>query len=111
MPGKLMTLELNTGLQQTLCEAVRLYAEAAYPPGGSECAQVARESLLSAASSIDEQCADTGYARVSRRLRTQLKSALEYFTEVNAANGNDVSGQVEQLRAILASNAKKLDEL
>lgn len=107
MAGKLMTLELDTGLQQTLCEAVRLYAEAAYPPGGSECAQVARESLLTAASSIHEQCAENGHAEVSRRLRVQLKSALDYFAEVNAANGKDVCSAVEQLQAILASSSKK----
>jgi hypothetical protein len=65
-----------------LCEAIRLYAHAAYPPGGSECAQSARESLLLTIEKLTssyDPVANTGM--MSRRIRAHVKSAVEYYCE------------------------------
>ncbi len=61
----------------TLAGAVRAYADAAYPPGGSECAQVARETLHDAAS----HCAahPGGILQLRKRLMPQIRAALTWI--------------------------------
>jgi hypothetical protein len=78
----------------------RVCRAAAYPEGGSECAQVARYTLLEAASAIEAAIsADHGEAVISRRLRTSLQAALDYhFDRQDAASG---TGSVRE-RALIA---------
>lgn len=107
MAAKKLTLACTEQEKTILCEAIRLYAEAAYPPGGSQCAQVARETLLDAVRSIDEQFASKGQAEVSRRLRAQFKSALEYFENTaNINNNDDAFAPVLQLKAVLTTKSQ-----
>ncbi len=80
MPAKTLLLQCDVTVRDILCTALREYAHAAYPEGGSECAQVARYTLLQAADTIEAGISDeTGEVQVSRRLRTNLKAALEYW--------------------------------
>lgn len=61
-----------------LADAIRCFAHAAYPPGGSECAQVARETLTTTAGTI----ADGGDTpQVSTRHRTLLRQAVQWYCE------------------------------
>jgi len=53
MASRLLTLRCDVAIRDLLCRAIREYAHAAYPEGGSDCAQVARYTLLEAASAID----------------------------------------------------------
>ena len=101
MAAKTLSINCSEQHQQDLCTAIRLYAEAAYPPGGSECAQVARETLVDVARSIDEQFSETGYAEIRRRLRTQLKAAVEFYAEAAQLEGRDVSSVVSELQCML----------
>lgn len=107
MAAKRFSLQLDEELQAVLCNAIRLYADAAYPPGGSECAQVARETLLDTANTVEKQFADKGVVEVSRRLKSQLKAALQFFSEANNANGKDVSGPVSRLLDIITICSRK----
>lgn len=67
---------------ETLCSAIRLYAAVAYPPGGSECAQSAREAMLNAAQRLEERFdTQTNSTNMSRRIATHVKSAVEYYYE------------------------------
>jgi len=95
-----MTLRCDIAISDLLCRATREYAHAAYPEGGSDCAQVARYTLLEAASAIDTAITtDHGEAVISRRLRTTLKAAIDYhFDRLDAASG---TGSVHQ-RAVFA---------
>lgn len=62
-----------------LAHCMKHYADAAYPPGASECAQASREALYNAAEDILRQCANTNERfTISRRLRTNIKAALTY---------------------------------
>jgi hypothetical protein len=75
-------LQLHCPLElvKVICQAIELYATVAYPPGGSECAQAARESLLSAAHSLRSQYEPlSGTTTMSRRIVTHVKAALEYY--------------------------------
>lgn len=64
---------------------IRSYGDAAFPPGGSECAQASREALHGIAGNIENHAARDG-ALVSSRQRRLLRSAVSwYFSEVDAS--------------------------
>jgi len=66
---------------EQLATVISTYAHAAFPVGGSACAQATRESLLDMASRIAD-CVDDSFA-INTRQRPMLKSAITwYFTEV-----------------------------
>jgi hypothetical protein len=62
-----------------LAQALFAYAQAAYPPGGSECAQVSREALQESASEIAANAATESGAQLRRRQRTQMKAAVKWY--------------------------------
>ncbi|MDH3980584.1 MAG: hypothetical protein OEU91_08740 [Gammaproteobacteria bacterium] len=77
--GKI-NLQCDTAVRDILCTAIRDYAHAAYPAGGSDCAQVARYTLLDLAREIEEGIReDGGSVLISRRPRAMIKAALEYY--------------------------------
>jgi hypothetical protein len=100
MASRTQTLHCDVAVRDLLCRAIREYAHAAYPEGGSECAQVARYTLLEAAAAIDAAItAGHGEAVISRRLRTTLQAAINYhFDRQDAASG---TGSIRQ-RALFA---------
>jgi len=104
MASRILTLRCDVAIKDLLCRAIREYAYAAYPEGGSDCAQVARYTLLEAAAAIDAAITtEHGEAAVSRRLRTTLQAAIVYhFDRLDAASG---SGSVHQ-RAVFAGILK-----
>jgi hypothetical protein len=61
-----------------LSEAIRSFAHAAYPPGGSDCAQVARETLMTTATHIQQ---GTGEVQVRTRQRVMLRQAVQWYCE------------------------------
>jgi len=80
MATKTFSLHCDAAVKGIVTAALREYAHAAYPEGGSECAQVARYTLLQAADTVEAGIRnEAGEVRLSRRLRTQLKAALEYY--------------------------------
>lgn len=60
-----------------LARAIRSFAEAAYPPGGSDCAQVARETLFNTAATIASDSAP----EVSTRQRVILRQAVQWYCD------------------------------
>lgn len=65
---------------QTVARALRAYAVTAYPPGGSECAQVAREALFDTAAHCDAHTG--GELTLRKRQLPQVRAALRwYFNE------------------------------
>jgi hypothetical protein len=77
--GKI-NLQCDAAVRDILCTAIRDYAHAAYPAGGSDCAQVARYTLLDLAREIEEGIhEDNGSVLISRRPRAMIKAALEYY--------------------------------
>lgn len=69
-----------------LAEAIRCFAEAAYPPGGSECAQVAREALCNSAAIIADSDATP---ELSTRQRVMLRQAVQWYCENIASVPDD----------------------
>ena len=82
-------------VRDILCTAIREYAHVAYPEGGSECAQVARYTLLELATDIEAGISDeNATVEVSKRPKAMVKAALEYyFNRVDEAQGLTTSHQ------------------
>jgi hypothetical protein len=104
MASRTLTLRCDPAVKHLLCGAIREYAHAAYPAGGSECAQVARYTLLQAADAIDAAIS-AGHveAVVSRRLRVMLQAAIDYhFDRQDSASGGTSIRQRELLKGLFA---------
>lgn len=88
-------LSCDVTVKDVLCAAIREYAHAAYPEGGSECAQVARYTLLELAADIDAGItAGNETVEVSKRPMAMVKAALEYyFNRADAAQGTGSTQQ------------------
>lgn len=65
--------------RRELVRAIQSYALAAYPPGGSECAQVARETLMNTATLIETGCLEGKFVEISSRQRPLLKAAVNWY--------------------------------
>lgn len=76
MKTRLVSLNCDPSQASELAEVIRTYAMAAYPPGGSECAQVAREALLDAAGQIAGH--QGGPLQVRKRLLPQFRAAVRW---------------------------------
>lgn len=86
--GKLV-LTCDVMVRDILCQAIRDYAVAAYPPGGSDCAQVARYTLLELAGQIEAGINGVqGSVEISRRPRAMVRAAVNYlFDRGDAESG------------------------
>jgi hypothetical protein len=113
MASRTLTLRCDLAVKNLLCGAIRDYAHAAYPEGGSECAQVARYALLQAADAIDA-AVSSGHpeAVVSRRLRAMLQAAVDYhFNREDAASGSASIRQRALLTGLLEGRPLTCAEL
>jgi hypothetical protein len=80
-----VSVECDPDTARQLAMVIRVFANAAYPPGGSECAQAARQALLEIAGLCDVH--GGGKLSLRRRHLTQLRSAVAwYFSEQDTAN-------------------------
>ncbi|MGD8956619.1 MAG: hypothetical protein PVJ03_04745 [Chromatiaceae bacterium] len=77
MRQKTVTFMCDAAAAQQLAMMVRAYVDAAYPRGGSECAQAAREALEDAAARCERH--PGGQLTLRKRLLPQLRAALRWF--------------------------------
>jgi hypothetical protein len=103
MAARTLVLHCDNSIREILSRAIREFAHAAYPVGGSECAQVARYTLLNVADAIDAAIeSNAGEVPVSRRIRPNLKAALDYhFDLIDAASGHGSTQQRELFAGLL----------
>ena len=113
MPASTITLQCDVVVKEILCRAIREYARAAYPEGGSDCAQVARYTLLELAQQIDDGITpDNQCVAISRRPRAMVKAAIEYFYDrQDAAAGTGSARQRELMKEMLQGAVVSGDEL
>jgi hypothetical protein len=91
MRQRVVELDLPSDLSDALAKAVTAYAHAAFPEGGSECAQVSREALLDTAKHCREHRGGTIGLR--KRQLPQLRAAVNwYFTDIEP--GSPHAGQL-----------------
>jgi hypothetical protein len=113
MPPATITLQCDVTAKAILCRAIREYAHAAYPEGGSDCAQVARYTLLELAQQIDDGITpDNQRVVISRRPRAMVKAAIEYFYDrQDAASGSGSARQRELMKGMLRGGVVTGEEL
>lgn len=113
MPAAKITLQCDTAVKDVLCRAIREYAHAAYPEGGSDCAQVARYTLLELAQQIDAGITSRQQRiEISRRPRAMVKAAIGYFFDrQDAETGTCSVRQRELLHGMLRGEAATRDSM
>jgi len=113
MPPATITLQCDLAVKEILCRAIREYAYAAYPEGGSDCAQVARYTLLELARQIDTGItSERQQVDISRRPRVMVKAAIEYyFDRQDVATGGSSARQRDLLNGMLRGGMVTRDEL
>jgi hypothetical protein len=113
MAARTLILHCDNSVREILSRAVREFAHAAYPEGGSECAQVARYTLLNVAADLDAAIeANAGEVHLSRRIRPNLKAALEYHFDLqDAASGHGTAMQRELFAGLLKGEAVNVTDL
>ncbi len=85
-----------------LCTAIRQYAEAAFPLGGSECAQASRDELNRLAERLARQQADSGTIELAGRQRGMLRGVVKsYFAQLSDDPADLTQTQKKTLLALL----------
>lgn len=110
---KKVKLCCDVTVRDILCAAIREYAHAAYPEGGSECAQVARYTLLELAAEIEAGISgECETVEVSKRPRAMVKAALEYyFNRADEVQGLTSAHQRELFASLLQENPIRQSDL
>ena len=103
MAARKIILHCDIPVRDILCAAIRDYAHAAYPEGGSECAQVARYTLLELVDQVAAGISGESHnVEISKRPRAMLKAAIEYhFDRQDAALGSSSVHQRELFQGLL----------
>jgi len=115
---KTILLTGPTSALRTLIEVIQLYADAAYPVGGSECAQTARAGLLDTAENIKQQVqlaepvgsADSDQkgamqVTISRRIKSHIKAAIQYYQQTSSEPSGPSENRSQLLLAMLNGTA------
>jgi hypothetical protein len=97
MRQRVVEIALPMELAGALAEAVTAYAHAAFPMGGSECAQVSREALLDTAGLC--QAHQGGPLTLRKRQLAQLRAAVDWYFSEQAPTD---SGAGDALRQVLS---------
>jgi len=80
---------------RTLGTAIRAYTQAAYPEGGSDCAQVARAALLDAAENCDAH--DRGDLALRRRQLALLRACVRWYFSAEGPGDVESGSQLRNL--------------
>jgi len=113
MTARKITLHCDVTVRDVACAAIRDYAHAAYPDGGSECAQVARYTLLELAADIEAGITEHSETiEISKRPRAMVKAAFEYyFNRLDEARGMTSTRQRRLLVELLEGKTVTSSEL
>ena len=108
-----LILQCDLAVKEVLCQAIREYALAAYPEGGSDCAQVARYTLLELAQQIDTGITSAQPCiAISRRPRAMARAAIDYyFDRQEAESGIGAVRQRDLLHGMLRGGVVTRDDL
>jgi len=100
MSAKILKLQCSANLSAILAAAVNQYVAVQYPPGSADCALAAREALLDVVEKINTTCETETHVVLSRRLRTLLKIAINYYCDQWPESDNLASQRTLLLEAL-----------
>ena len=99
MADKTFAIAVSQSQALKIAEAIEVYAHAAYPVGGSDCAQVSRDALLDSAKAFSSLEAD-GIVQVRKRQRRPLKAAVDWYFSMEGpgdhSKGPELGGLFER---------------
>ncbi len=100
MSAKVIQFQCSPNLTTSMAAAIRGYVAVQYPPGVSDCALAAREALLTVAQDIETVCQTARTVTLSRRLRTMLKIAVDFYCDQRPASEAREQGRHAMLAAL-----------
>ena len=109
---KELKLQAPKPLLGILCQIIRQYAEAAYPAGGSDCAQTARAGLMDTAERIEQKFDPVKeLVVISRRIKSHIKAAIEYYIQLESEQGRAQEAQIIATMLLDCLNGQVISEL
>jgi len=96
MADKSFAIAVSQSQAQKIAEAIAVYAHAAYPVGGSDCAQVSRDALLDSAKAFSSLEAD-GIVQVRKRQRRPLKAAVDWYFSLEGPGEHTLGSELSEL--------------
>ena len=95
MTRKSASIDCDAQTAGDLARAIRAYTEAAYPLGGSDCAQVARNALLDAAADCDAH--ESGSLALRRRQLALLRACVRWYFSVDGPGDVESGSRLQEL--------------
>jgi hypothetical protein len=96
MADKTFAIAVSQSQARKIAEAIEVYAHAAYPIGGSDCAQVSREALLDSAIAFASLETD-GIVQVRKRQRGPLKAAVDWYFSLEGPGDHTLGPELSDL--------------
>ena len=96
MADKTFAIAVSQSQAHQIAEAIEVYAHAAYPVGGSDCAQVSRDALLDSAKAFSSLEAD-GIVQVRKRQRRPLKAAVDWYFSLEGPGDHTLGPELSDL--------------
>ena len=96
MADKTFAIAVSQSQAQQIAEAIEVYAHAAYPVGGSDCAQVSRVALLDSAKSFSS-LETYGFVQVRKRQRRPLKAAVDWYFSFEGPGDHTLGPELSEL--------------
>lgn len=95
MKDKIREVACNPEQARALARVIRAYADAAFPTGGSECAQVSRATLLDTAARCEQHAG--GALGLRRRQLPVLRGAVRWALSEEGPAGINAPADIERL--------------
>jgi len=96
MADKTFAIAVSQSQALKISEAIEVYAHAAYPVGGSDCAQVSRDALLVSAKAFSSIETD-GIVQVRKRQRRPLKAAVDWYFSFEGPGDHTLGPELSEL--------------
>ena len=96
MADKTFAIAVSQSQALQIAEAIEVYAHAAYPVGGSDCAQVSRDALLDSAKAFSSLETD-GIVQLRKRQRRPLKAAVDWYFSLEGPGDHNVGPELSAL--------------
>jgi len=97
LKSKTFTLRCTDDQAAVIAVALQTYADAAYPAGGSECGQVAQQTLQETARLIARDAGGTSGAQIRRRQRSIVKAAVSWYFSAEGPGPETAAPQMLKL--------------
>ena len=78
---KFIEVTCSPEIKDMICAALKLYIDATFPQGSSDCGLVAREELLIALKDFETSYNETGIGKYNKRIRAFVAEAIKLYFE------------------------------